>query len=203
MKTVYQFQHATNDNDFGIILGGDKNTDLDWPQNPLGEDLKLLMTIDNNRFNENISEVILPEDKFTSVFSTYSEERYFLDDIIYSGDQVEFNYIKKGFTKVIVSENPFLKADNGSQTNRFSLKPRELESDIFPAFSFFSKELPNGVNGCNELLSEYYFICQIYSSDIPSKDGGALGLSDAIGYLFLKKDISEHTDAGFFFIQTA
>lgn len=52
-------------------------------------------------------------------------------------------------------------------------------------------------------MDDYYFVCQLYSADIPFKDGGVLGLSDANGYLFLKKEIDDYRDAGFFFVQTA
>ncbi len=73
----------------------------------------------------------------------------------------------------------------------------------YPAFSFLSNQIPNGMIGSEKLIKEYDFICQLYSADIPSKDGGILGLSDAIGYLFLKKDIDDYNNAGLFFVQTA
>ena len=57
--------------------------------------------------------------------------------------------------------------------------------------------------GYDKIIKDYDFICQLYSADIPSKDGGALGLSDAIGYLFLKKHIDDVDNAGLFFVQSA
>ena len=198
---VHKLAHEKFGNDYEVILGG--RSSLEWPQNPLGENLKLVMTIDNDRFNRKLKGFDFPEGKFISIFSTYSESRYFLDDIVYFGDSVEFNYIKKGFTKVVLSDSPYLDESAQEEVNFLSLQPYEINADDYPAFSFFSKALPNGLKGCDKLLDEYYFVCQIYSSDIPSKDGGALGLSDSIGYLFLKKNILDDSDAGFFFVQTA
>lgn len=57
--------------------------------------------------------------------------------------------------------------------------------------------------GRKNLLDDYDFVCQLYSSDIPARGGGALYLSDAIGYVFLKKEITDCNDAGFFFVQVA
>lgn len=201
MGVVYKLIQEMHGNDSGVYLGGGTSR-RDWPVNPLGEDLKLLLTIDSSRFNERFSEFGLPNGKYISVFSTYSDSRYFLDDIVYFGDSVEFNYIKKGFTKVLLTDNPFFDSlDN--EVKKFYLSCQNLQDNVFPAFSFFSKNLPNGLSGCEKLLNEYNFICQIYSSDIQSKNGGALGLSDAIGYLFINKRISEKNDVGFFFVQTA
>ncbi|MBI0158328.1 MULTISPECIES: hypothetical protein [unclassified Snodgrassella] len=50
-------------------------------------------------------------------------------------------------------------------------------------------------------MHEYDFIGQLYSSDIPVHDGGALFLSDAIGYLFLKKKIDDFNNAGLFLLK--
>ncbi|MEF9676540.1 hypothetical protein ABRQ00_04450 [Pectobacterium aroidearum] len=202
MRTVYKLFQDQNGNDSGVFLGGGALGE-NWPKNPLGENLKLLLTIDNNVFNERFGEFGLPNGKFTSVFSTYSDDRYFLDDVVYFGDSVEFDYIRKGFTRILFTDEPFLKDCEGDGKKSFCLKSYELQDDAFPAFSFFSNKLPNGLNGCEKLLSEYRFIGQIYSSDIPSKDGGALGLSDAVGYIFINKCISDDNDAGFFFVQTA
>ncbi|MFU0444547.1 hypothetical protein ACMZZG_03540 [Pseudocitrobacter faecalis] len=127
----------------------------------------------------------------------------FLDDIVYFGDDVEFSYIKKGFTKVIMTESHNLVDDNFFEGRRMGVKLQSLNNIEYPTFSFISNKMPTSVFNCNKLVDEYRFICQIYSADIPSRDGGALGLSDAIGYLFLKKDIIDYSDAGFFFVQTA
>ncbi|WP_139829415.1 DUF1963 domain-containing protein [Lonsdalea iberica] len=198
---VHKLTHENCGNDYEVILGG--RPSLGWPQNPLGEDLKLVMTIDNDRLNKKLKGFNFPNGKFMSIFSTYSESRYFLDDVVYFGDSIEFDYIKKGFTKVVLSDSSFLDESSQEEANYFSLQPHEISDYDYPAFSYFSKELPNGLKGCDKLLDEYYFVCQIYSSDVPSKDGGALGLSDSIGYLFLKKNILDDSDAGFFFVQTA
>ncbi len=205
MKKVYQFiQIPIPSEDSGIKFGGGAFIEGEWPKNPIGEDLTLLLTINGNKLNKKISEFELLKDKYISVFSTYNENRYFLDDIVFFGDDVELNYIKSGFTKVTLSEKSKLSVNrNELSLKKIDLEERELNTNDYPAFSFLSNEIPNGMVGYEGLLKEYIFICQLYSKDIPSKDGGILGLSDAIGYLFLRKEIKDHNDAGLFFVQTA
>lgn len=202
METIFKLIEKQEGDAPDVYLGGNPSG-IDWPKNPFGENLKLVLTIDNSRVNKIFGESGLPDGKFTSIFSTYSDSRYFLDDVVYFGDIVEFEYIKKGFTKVVFSDGPFFDQVEMDEVRGFCLRCQSLESDVFPAFSFFSKTLPNGMKSCESLLDEYNFVCQIYSFDIPSRDGGALGLSDAIGYFFIKKSISSSEDVGFFFVQTA
>lgn len=205
MRQVYQLICASSDNnDSGIKFGGGAFIEKDWPKNPLGEDLALLMTIDSNKLNNEISRFKLPKGSYISVFSTYNENRYFLDDIVFFGDDVELNYIKSGFTKVTVSNSSQLnKSGNTFPCQRIKLNKKQINNEDYPAFSFLSNEIPNGIVGYDKIVKDYDFICQLYSTDIPSKDGGALGLSDAIGYLFLKKNIDDVDNAGLFFVQTA
>lgn len=203
IQQVYQFISSSNEN-CGIKFGGGAFIESSWPQNPLGEDLTLLLTIDNNQLNKSVDGFNLPNGKYLSVFSTYNENRYFLDDIVYFGDDAEFNYIKSGFTRVTLSEVPKLYENKNMLSSQdVKLEKRLLGSDDYPAFSFLSNQVPNGMVGYEKLMNEYDFICQLYSADIPAKDGGVLGLSDAVGYLFLRKKIDDYHDAGFFFVQTA
>lgn len=187
----------------GVTFCGAIGTDENWLRNPMNEKMALLFTIDNDILNKIITDINLPSGMQTQIFSTYSDERYFLDDIVYFGDDVEFSYIKKGFTKVSMIKLGVSLNRNEEDFLQMGLKSISLDNIEFPMFSFVSKEMPKSVFGCEKLLDDYRFICQIYSSDIPSKDGGILGLSDAIGYLFLKKNITDYSDAGFFFVQTA
>ncbi|WP_049602225.1 MULTISPECIES: DUF1963 domain-containing protein [Yersinia pseudotuberculosis complex] len=205
MRKVYQFIHTSIHNeDSGIKFGGGAFIENEWPKNPLGEDLSLLLTINNDQLNKNNNFFHLPDGKFISVFSTYNENRYFLDDIVFFGDDVELDYIKSGFTRVTLSESSKLSVNNNHLAcKNIKLEERKIMDNDYPAFSFLSNQIPNGMIGSEKLIKEYNFICQLYSADIPSKDGGILGLSDAIGYLFLKKDIDDYNNAGLFFVQTA
>lgn len=204
MMSVYQLKSESSDNDSGINFGGGAFIKKPWPKNPNGEDLTLLFTIQSDKFNDCLGYKKLPGNKNISVFSTYNKNRYFLGDITYFGDDVEFKYIKKGYTKVVISEkNEVITNGNELTLRRVKIERREIADDEYPAFSFLSDALPLGLMGGDSLQSEYDFICQIYSADISSDDSGVLGLSDAIGYLFLKKSIDDSCDAGFFFVQTA
>ncbi|OKP23409.1 hypothetical protein [Serratia fonticola] len=205
MQKIYRFIDAPLPNeDSGVKFGGGAFIEGEWPKNPIGEDLTLLLTIDSDKLNERVNTFKLPEGKYISVFSTYNENRYFLDDVVFFGDDVELNYIKSGFTRVTLSESSKLSVNsNNLNCKNVKLEVRELDSSDYPAFSFLSNEIPKGMVGYESLLSEYNFICQLYSADIPSEDGGVLGLSDAVGYLFLKKEIEDYNDAGLFFVQTA
>lgn len=102
-----------------------------------------------------------------------------------------------------MSDEPYIDTDKSISISAHSLSRRSLDENVFAAFSFFSTGVPNGIKGCDKLLSDYVFLSHVYSSDVPSKDGGALGLSDAVGCLLIKKNVSDLTDAGFFFVQTA
>ncbi|MBI0159847.1 hypothetical protein H3V10_00005, partial [Snodgrassella sp. W6238H14] len=63
----------------------------------------------------------LPKAKYISVFSTYNENRYFLDDIVYSGDDAELDHLKSGFTRVTLTDISKLCENNNN------LVPQYLE----------------------------------------------------------------------------
>lgn len=204
MPGVYQLVATNLSEESGIKFGGGAFLSGKWPQNPKGEDLTLLFTIKNDQINKLLGANKFPEGKFLSVFSTYNEKRYFLDDIVFTGDDLEFKALKSGFTRVLLSENSNLQEnDNCLPSQNIRLEKRNLKKEDYPVFSFLSDEIPNGLFGYESLMKDYYFACQIYSADIPFKNGGLLGLSDANGYLFLKKEIEDAHDIGFFFVQTS
>jgi hypothetical protein len=203
MQQIYELVPTSNENS-GIKFGGGAFIDDNWPQNPLGENLTLLLTIDNDKLTNSINSINLPKAKYISVFSTYNENRYFLDDIVYFGDDAELDHLKSGFTRVTLTETSTLRENSNSLVPQYlELEKTQLKNNEYPAFSFLSNKIPNGIVACEKLLNEYDFIGQLYSSDIPVHDGGALFLSDAIGYLFLKKKIDDFNNAGLFFVQTA
>ncbi|ASA55374.1 DUF1963 domain-containing protein [Vibrio gazogenes] len=201
MNVVFKLNKIIDDYK-GITSGGKSNCS-EWPNNPIGEKLELLFSINSNRANEYIGNSFFPHDTFIEVFSTYSKDRYFLDDVVYFGDEDELNYIKSGYTKVVIRKISEVSCDNLSGSFKLDIEKYELDNSSYPAFSFLSKAIPNGLQGVETLLDEYYFVGQFYSADIPLRDGGVLGLSDANGYLFLRKQLQYNGDDGVFFVQTA
>ncbi|SHO54705.1 hypothetical protein [Vibrio quintilis] len=200
MSIVFKINKVTDDYK-GITFGGSEYTQKGWPKNPNGESLELLCSIDSNMVNQNLSEDLFPHDTYIYVYSTYNEG-YFLDDITYFGDAEELEYLKQGYTKVVVTKEAHTIGNEAKSVN-VDIDKFEIDDDSFPAFSFLSKHLPKGLSGIEGLLNDYYFVGQFYSSDIPIKNGGVLGLSDANGYLFLRKEFEEGEDSGLFFVQTA
>ncbi|MFM2479651.1 DUF1963 domain-containing protein [Celerinatantimonas sp. MCCC 1A17872] len=208
MSTVYKLV-CSDEKNSGAEFGGAPYINTDWPKNPDGEDLYNVINIDSNIINNHIGYDLLPTDTCISIFTTYSEEDYFLDDVTYFGDLDELDNIKSGYTKVIIkSLNKYATKDEckGRCINKnftVSLIPYELKDGDIPAFSFFSSQIPAGVSGLDDLLSEYYFACQLYSGDIPICNGELFGLTDANGYLLIRKELKNDGYDGLFFIQTA
>lgn len=67
MRKVYQFIHTSIHNeDSGIKFGGGAFIENEWPKNPLGEDLSLLLTINNDQLNK------------ITIFSTFQMESLYL-----------------------------------------------------------------------------------------------------------------------------
>ncbi|BDR57627.1 DUF1963 domain-containing protein [Xylocopilactobacillus apicola] len=201
---VHKFDfNGTKQENCGIKFGGGAFLQGEWPKNPAGKDLSLLFTIDTDKLNSKVSDLNLPSNKFISVFSTYDENDYFLDDVSFSGDPLELEDIE-GYTKVTISDQSSIQNNsNAFDSKDVNLVETEISDDDFPAFSLISDQIPNGLSGSEIFNDEYRFICQVYSMDLPPYDGSALYLSDAIGYLFLKKNIVDNNDAGFFFVQSA
>ncbi|WMV71634.1 DUF1963 domain-containing protein [Xenorhabdus griffiniae] len=135
----------TSNNDSGFILGGKRGYVSQWPVNPDGEKLLHLFSIDCEKLSPKIPERMLPTSGYLSVFSTYSDVDYFLDNITYFGDEQELNLIKSGFTFVPYS----LTKDTLENNDKFipersvSLLDMEMEDDEYPMISLFSKKTPN------------------------------------------------------------
>ncbi|CDH26419.1 DUF1963 domain-containing protein [Xenorhabdus bovienii] len=195
-------EETLNDNS-GFILGGNKGYVSQWPVNPDGEKLFHLFSIDCEKLSPRIPEGILPISGYLSVFSTYSDDEYFLDSVTYFGDEQELNLIKSGFTFVSYS----LTNDTLENNDKFipersvSFLDMEIEDDDYPMISLFSNKTPHGLDDIGDVGNDYHFVCQIYSSDFPEPFQDALGLSDAIGYLFIRN--KENGIDGLFFVQTA
>ncbi|WFR60634.1 DUF1963 domain-containing protein [Paenibacillus amylolyticus] len=210
---MYQVTRITVDpdnanQDTGMWIGGETAYVAEWPLNPEGQPLLHLFSIHCNTLSQQVDISSLPEDKYISVFSTYSASEYFLDQVTYTGDELEWNEnILAGCTYVSVSSHPLTSVCPvpSIPLSGVRLIEMELDDQDFPAFSFFSSTLPNGVKGINHLIEEYQLVCQIYSGDFPEPYRDILGLPDANGYLFLRRGpASAYTPFdGIFFVQTA
>lgn len=193
----------------GIWIGGEVAYVTNWPLNSEGQPLLHLFSIDcNTLLQQHPILSSLPPDKYISVFSTYSASDYFLDQVTYAGDELEWKEnILAGSTYVSVTSEPLTSVCpiQSIPLRGVGLTEMEIEEQDFPAFSFFSSMLPNSVNGITHLLENYQFVCQIYSADFPDPYQDIMGLSDANGYLLLRTGpASAQTPLdGIFFVQTA
>ncbi|WP_340398590.1 DUF1963 domain-containing protein [Paenibacillus sp. FSL H8-0079] len=192
----------------GMWIGGEQAYIQEWPLNPKGQPLLHLFSIDCNKLLQHVHIPSLPVDMYISVFSVYSATEYFLDQVTYTGDELEWNEnILAGCTYVSVTSQPHTSVGpteciplSGVRFSETSLAEQD-----FPAFSFFTSTLPNGVHGIDHLLTHYQLVCQVYSADFPEPYQDILGLSDANGYLFLRKGpaSAEAPLDGLFFVQAS
>jgi uncharacterized protein YwqG len=185
-----------------IILGGQAAQVAEWPLNPEGEPLVLVAAINCSRMKKALDLESMPNEGALYIFSTYSKSDYFLEDITYSGDASELDNISGGYTKVVLSDSREIKESPADSIPEVStrLQDREVSSDEFPVFSMVSKTPPNGFNVPEEISKNYDFALQLYSSDFPEPFKDIFYLTDAVGYLLLKK---EGFGEGLFFVQTA
>lgn len=186
-------------------MGGDEARLSEWPKNPDGNYLTLLFTIDCQSFQKETNRVDIPAVGFIHVFSTYDRQDYFLDVITYSGDPEELRLVESGYTLVVYS------VDEQSIKSPLECMPRlnmelidyEIGEDEFSLASLVSEVTPNGVLSAKALSEDYTFFCQIYSSDFPEPFQDALYLTDALGFLFIRKVQDESNLFGLFFVQAA
>ena len=113
MSNIIEFEEV--DNEQNILRVGGMSllpADMEWPVNPNGEKLVMILNIPTNFLNDNWG-YQYPNDKIISVFTTYNLDDYFLDSIVYHGNGEELDHIKNGFTKVILHDvgNPRNDAD--------------------------------------------------------------------------------------------
>ncbi|GAA0892868.1 DUF1963 domain-containing protein [Fulvivirga kasyanovii] len=188
-----------------IYFGGDEAKVAEWPKNPDGDYLTLLFSIDCRAIQSKIKRSDIPDSGFIHVFSTYSRQEYFLDYITYSGNADELKLISGGYTFVIHSDaEQSIKSPIESMPRlNMTLIDYEIGESEFSMASLVSEIPPNGVLAAEALSEEYNFFCQIYSSDFPHPFQDALYLTDALGFLFIRKARHEGERLGLFFVQTA
>lgn len=202
MINVKEFVTSDNHDDACLIIGGDSAKINSWPVNPEGEFLLLVATIKSRLFKKITKFDSIPNEGDVYVFSTYSESEYFLENITYSGDEAEFNSIINAYTCVLVQNSESLEKSPTKTipVKYLTLKEKMVDDDSYPVFSMVSASVPKGVSISSNLLKEYQFVMQIYSSDFPEPYEDIFYLTDAVGCLMLKKDGSGE---GFFFVQSA
>ncbi len=186
----------------GITLGGGEARVGAWPKNPQGEPLLLVATFECSKFNQAVNLNIMPDDSLLYVFSTYSNSDYFLDSVTYGGDPAELKGILSGYTKVMVAD---AKAHQSSPIESIPKLSTEFQDDTvsedeFIVSSMFSATFPKALVLPGEIRKDYDFVCQLYSSDFPDPFKDIFYLTDAVGYLLLKKS---GAGEGLFFVQTA
>ena len=206
---VWAVDWDSDDQESPLIVGGNEAFVAQWPVNPDGDHLLHLFSINCYRLKELAGLENIPQSGFISVFSTYTQD-YFLDNICYSGDALEYELITSGYTLVSFQEE---ESKCQSPVAEFipekhpCLRKREVEEGSFPLFSFFADSAANGLKGVEGLYNEYDFVCQFGSSSFPAPYEDVFYLHEAVGYLFVKKGLVESPDkklqSGLFFVQTA
>lgn len=163
---------------------------------PDGEKLYLICVIPIKNISELlISNSFLVEsdniDKYVYIFSYYLDDEYFLDSITYNGTEEEYKSIKSGYTKIIIEDKDYI------DVNSDNLYEILLNNNSFEA-SWFGGEPEFLQNENNHCLDDYLFLAQINGLDLPNELNDIFYLSDAVGYIYLKQDLTD----GLFFVQT-
>ncbi|MHC8319080.1 DUF1963 domain-containing protein [Pseudomonas sp. LB3P31] len=185
----------------GITLGGQAAEVVAWPLNPDGDPLTLVASINCSKIKGYTKKSSMPTEGVLYIFSTYSKSDYFLENITYSGDPSELESILSGYTLVVLGNGGVFQASPVDSIPEMAteLIDKQIEDKDFPVFSMISDLAPNGMIVPEGLILDYDFTCQLYSADFSEPFKDIFYLSDAVGYLFLKKDGSGE---GLFFVQT-
>lgn len=131
-----------------------------------------------------------PSNLYAYVFSYYDPGDYFLDNITYHGTADEWEFLRQGYTQVIIAGEDAYEFSPGLTASVFSHDPADEMSFIGGSPRFLQNER-------NEHLDDYLFVAQIAGGDLPEGLDDLFYLRGAVGYLFVKKDLS----GGAFFVQ--
>jgi len=184
---------------------------IDWPLNPDGDKLTLILCLPTDFLNETLH-VNLPKEQVLSVFTTYKKDDYFLDSITFHGDQEELNNIKKGYTKVLLHKAGIIRNESDFliPAQKFILGEdmdfdfEEVDEEDLDDIEIYCGSLigdkPSLLQVEDMGLDDYQFCLQIYSGDFPEGFHDVFSLSDSVGYLFLNINV-EQNHAGVFFTQ--
>lgn len=174
----------------GAFIGGIK----DWPKTAAGEALTLVASLPLSAVNDKLD--ASDGDIYISVFSYYSVDDYFLDEITYHGNTEERSLIERtGSTRVLLHSKGELVYDG------CAIEEREIvfkdKTPVSPWHGSGLGQPPGFLQNENMTLPEMKFILQLYSADFPSPYKDIFGLSDALGYLY----VNNNQDGGLFFVQ--
>ncbi|MEQ6357063.1 DUF1963 domain-containing protein [Lysinibacillus sp. M3] len=184
---------------------------LDWPLNPDGDKLTLVLSLPTDFLNETLH-INLPKEQVLSVFTTYKKDDYFLDSITFHGDQEELKNIKKGYTKVLLhkagdirNESDFLiPAQKFILGEEVDLDFEDVDEEDLDDIEIYCGSLigdkPSLLQVEEMGLDDYQFCLQIYGGDFPEGFHDVFSLSDSVGYLFLNKKVDQK-HVGVFFTQ--
>lgn len=171
-----------------------------WPKNSEGKLLQCIAHIPTSFLNEHLG-LKLQKDCAISVFTYYDREGYFLDKIVYCGDNEEYKIVKDN-TRVIFHE--IGKEFYTLNDIEIPLHKIIAEKNI-QVVDFYGSKLggePTLLQK-NELeIKNSIFLLQLYGSDFPTGLDDLFYLSDALGYLYIAPNISINSEAGNFFVQT-
>jgi len=176
---------------------------VEWPAAPDGKALTLLISVPTTFLNDNVG-FKLPVGMFVSVFSYYDAQEYFLDYVTYHGYSQELALLREGYTRVILHQSGFEVAGVPS----VPAMAMQAEGEVADDEPYTGSKLGGkaGLLQAEPLgLNDECFALQIYGARFPHPFRGVLGLSDAVGYLFIRPkagpgDLGK--DAGTFFVQT-
>lgn len=193
MKKYIKFSKTNNINDHLIITLFNKfEKEILAPD---GKKLHLISVIPMKEIKEILEKngFLVEKDnlnKYIYIFSYYDENDYFIDSITCNGTKEEFIDIKSGNTRVIIEDKNYISAYSD---NLYKM----VLSDSPTEASWFGEKPEFLQNADYCFLKDYLFLAQINGLDLPSSLNDLFYLSDAIGYIFLKKDLTE----GVFFVQ--
>jgi hypothetical protein len=181
----------------GALIGGV----IDWPAVPEGLPLTLVMSLPTTFLNESAG-FELPDGHFISVFSYYPQGEYFLDMITYHGTQEELDWLRKGYTRVILHrEGNEVSGPVSIPAMAIEIGDTALDVNVAYQGSKIGGE-PGLLQDEPLALGEARFALQIYGGNFPKPDRGIFGLSDAVGYLFIDQEPTANAKgAGTFFVQ--
>ena len=181
------------------LIGGVTN----WPETPEGKPLTLVMSLPAGFLNDNAA-CKLPDDYFISVFSYYPQGEYFVDSITYHGTKEELDWLRKGYTRVILHK------EGSEVSGPVTVPPMAIEIDseaLDGTVPYHGSKIggdPDLLQAEPLALGEEQFALQLNGGKFPEPHHGIFGLSDAMGYLFIARNPAppgQATNTGTFFVQ--
>jgi len=163
---------------------------LDWPATSSGKPLHLIMSCPARFLG------VGEHDEFVSVFSFYSPDDYFLDQVTYHGDPQEMQGIVRNGTARVIFHR---KGEEIQGAEAIPSRKLRVQNDVMPPFQGSGIGGPPGFlqNEKLALAEGMRFSLQLYSGDFPEGWTDVFGLRDAVAYLFLDGQKRE----GLFFVQ--